>query len=431
MKIKLPNPLKWSWKKRIIVLVVLVVLGGGGYWYKSKQASSEQQITTVKVAKGNLVNQLSLSGQVEKSNLISVLTKSSGVVSKVYVTDGQEVKAGQKLAEVTLDSEGKNNQAQAWSSYLGAKKNLESAKASKYSSQASMLGSWDDYKTLAEGDTYKDTSSDNRNLPEFVISQDQWLAAEANYKLQDTSIANTQASVNQAWYNYQLYQATITAPVDGTVKGLNIAEGLTVSYSEGNSGSAASQGVATIKTSGEPVALFNVTEVDISKIVTGQAVTITFDSLPNKKFDGKIVSVDRVGTVTSGVTQYPVLVKIATDDPEVLTNMAATATVVLDSRENVLIVPAAAVISRGDRKMVRVMKDGKPTPVQVETGLETDTEVEITSGLNEGDEIISGSTTIGGSVAGTSANGSRTSIPHAGGGFVGGGGGNEMFRPRD
>lgn len=370
---------------KIATLFILVALIGGGIWFfqKNQQAASPTFQTTP-VTKGTIINSLTLSGQVQSSNLISVMTKASGVVSKVYITDGQSVKSGDKIAEITLDSEGKNSQSEAWSSYLSAKNNLESAKIKEWSLESSM---WSAHEKFEKDALDTDLSVDD---PIYIQTNRDWLAAEATYKNQQQSVIQAQAAVTQAWNNYQLYQSTITASVNGTIVGLNLAEGLSLSYSEGSSGNASNQTVATLKTEGSPVALFQVTEVDINTVHVGQEVTLTLDSITGKTFTGEVAAVDRVGSETSGVTQYPVLIKFNEDDPAILTNMAVNAEIVFESKENALIVPLTAISTMGGRSMVSVMKDGKIQPISVEVGIENDTEAEIVSGLSEGDEIISG-----------------------------------------
>ncbi|MBI4137570.1 efflux RND transporter periplasmic adaptor subunit, partial [Candidatus Roizmanbacteria bacterium] len=407
----------WKMRNKIILSIFLLGLSAG-YWFviRPRMESSQEQQQTMTVEKGTVTNSLTLSGTIENSNLISVYTKASGVVSKVYVTDGQQVQAGDTLAEITLDTEGQNNQASAWASYLNAKKNVETAQASQYTSHASLYENWDEFINLSQNDTYEDPNSVNRELPEFIISEDQWLAAEATYKLQTTSIQSAQASLSQSSYNYQLYQSTIKAPVSGTVVGLNLAEGLTVSFTEGNTG-VASQTVATIKTEGTPVASFMATEVDINKLEVGQEVSIALDNFADEQFIGTIVAVDRVGSQTNGVTQYPVLVKINSDDPDILTNMAVTATVVFEQKDDVIVVPLSAVVTMGDRSIVRVMKDSQVQPVPVETGIESDTMVEIISGLSEGDAILTGTT---GQSIQINQSGNRPVFIQGGGGFGGG-----------
>ncbi len=397
-------------KKKIIIGLVLLALVGSGFWLHNSKTTKKVSYKTETLKKTNLTKSLTLSGTVELSNLISVSTKASGVVSKVYVTDGQTVKAGDKLAEITLDSEGKNNQAEAWASYLKAKNSVNSAAASEYSQQATMFQEWQNYIDKTNETNFKEADSEFRNLTEFQIKQKQWLAAEANYKNQADSVTTAKASLSQAQYSYKLYQSTITAPVAGTVVGLNLAEGLTISYSENSSGGAGSQTVATINTGGKPVALFNVTEVDIPNLKVGQVANMTIESISGKAFTGKVVAVDRVGSVSSSVTQYPVLITFDQADTSILTNMAVTAVITFQNKENILAVPTEAITQTPNGKsVVKVLKDGKVEFKTVETGISNDTDTEITSGLNEGDVVITGTTT------GTSSSTSNTKSGNGGG----------------
>lgn len=399
MKIK--NPLHWNLKLKITAIVILIIIVGGIWKYRQQLAATQIVTQTATVEKGDLIKTLTLSGTIQQSNLLSVFTKASGIVNRVYITDGQTVAQGDKLADITLDSEGQNNQAQAWASYLSAKKNAETSVATQYSQQASMFSSWDDYINKTNDSKFEDPNSADRSLPEFQISQDQWLASEINYKAQATAIQGAQASKQQAWYNYTLYQSTITAPVAGTIVGLNLAEGLTVSGSTNNSGGAVSQTVATIKTPGLPIASFTVTEIDIGQIQVGQKASLSFDSLPDDSFTGTVAAVDRVGSVVSGVTQYGVLIKLDTSSDQILTNMAVTAKVILERKSSVLKLPASTVIVQGNQSIVFLDQNGQTITKIVETGLSTDTMIEIVSGLNEGDQVIiqSGATGVGQSTA--------------------------------
>jgi multidrug efflux pump subunit AcrA (membrane-fusion protein) len=408
MKIKLTNPLKWQLKFKLIGLAVIVLLAGGIWFWRSRTKNPSQELQTARVQKGNLTNSLALSGQVEQSNLISVSSKASGVVNQVYVTDGQEVKKGQKIAEITLDSEGINNQSSAWSSYLSAQTSLESAKTQLWTLESTMWQKHEDFESRALDN---ELSVDD---PVFIETQRDWLAAEANYKNQAQVVTQRQAALSSSWYNYQLYQATITAPVNGTIVGLNLAEGLTISYSEGSSGTATSQIAAIIKTAGRPIASFNVTEVDIPKLTVGQKATIIIDSYPDETFSGTVEAINRVGQTSSGVTQYPVLISFDEDDPRILTNMGITAEIILEQKEDVLYVPSEAIISApNSKKIVRKMIDGRPQPTAVETGMTTDTYTEIVSGLDQTDEVVASSSFTGSPSSQSNFSGN--------GGFPGGG----------
>jgi RND family efflux transporter MFP subunit len=419
-KIKI-NPLNWSKKIKIIASIIIVAAGIGGYfWHRQRTQASEMTFTTSQAEEMNLVKSLTLSGTVQQSNVISVYTKASGLVKEIYVTDGQVVKAGDKLAEITLDSEGKNNQAQAWSSYQAAKNSVNSAANDLNTLESKMWSANDNFIHNAVDLDLDESQS------EYIQANREWLAAENSYLNQKSVVSQKQSSQAQSWYSYQLYQSTITAPIDGTIVGLNLVPGLTISYTESNSGSAASQTVARIQTEGNPVALFYATEVDIPLIEVGQAVSIELDSVAEQTFPGTVTAVDRVGTVTSNVTQYQVLITFNESHEAILPNMSAVADLILEQKDNALVVPAAAVKEgRIGDNMVRVMVDGKPQPASVELGMETDTHVEILSGIEAGAEVVTGTST---GSADDAASGNKPAGMSGFGGGMGGGPGMRMPR---
>ena len=372
--------------KRLVIAIVLVVIAVVVIRYVG-QKKQQPQIQTQKVERGMIISSISASGQVLNSNMMDVATQASGVVKKVYIKNGDFVKKGDKIAEISLDRQGQQKNAQSYSSYLSAKNTMESAKVTQYSLQSDMFGKWDTFKELAEGDEYKDETSDNRNIPEFHMPEKDWLAAEGKYKNQQAVINQTQAAINSAWLSYQLSSPIVTAPIDGAVVGLAVAEGMIVS-SSGGSNESTSQRIAVVKNEGNPIAFFNLSEIDVSRVFPEQKATIMLDSFPEKTFTGQVVSVDKVGSTTSGVTQYPALILFDTSASEILSNMAATAKIILDKKDNALLVLSSVVQVENDQNFVKVMKNGQSQSVMVEIGIVSDTQTEIVSGLNEGDLVI-------------------------------------------
>ena len=133
----------------------------------------------------------------------------------------------------------------------------------------------------------------------------------------------------------------------------------------------------------------NVDELDILSVSEGQKASVELDALEDQVFDGTVEEVSDTGTSSGGSTKYEVVVSIPRED-NMLVGMSATATVTVNSAENVLVIPAAAVEERGPRSYVytSVSEDGElGGEVEIETGLSTDTLIEVTSGLSEGQEI--------------------------------------------
>lgn len=375
-------------RKRALIVAGFLLIAGLIVWRTLGKEKEEPQFQTTPVEQGTIVASVSASGQVLSSHITNVTSKASGTVAEVYVSDGDWVETGQKILKITLDEEGRQNQAQAYSSYLAAKNTLESAKATAYSLQATMFDKWDTFKELAESDQYSEENIANRNLPEYHISEKEWLAAEAKYKNQQAVITQAGANLSSAWLSYRDTLSEVTAPISGTITSLSFVGGMNIGPQSTTTGTRTSQKVAVIKSEGTPMASFNLSEIDVSQVMPGQKATITLDSFPEKTYTGKVVTVDKIGSVTSGVTQYPAIIQFDTTASEILVNMAAAANIIIDRKENVLLVPSGAIQTQNGQSFVRVLRNGETQMVPVETGLVSDTQTEIVSGVNEGDLVV-------------------------------------------
>lgn len=221
--------------------------------------------------------------------------------------------------------------------------------------------------------------------PTYIQENDNWLAAEAKYKNQQAVISQAKMAVNNAWVAYQAVSPTIAVPMSGVITNVTYTEGMSLGGT-----SDTSQRIAVIRSEGNPIATFNLSEIDVSKVKPGQKATIKLDSITDKTFTGKVATVDRVGSVTSGVTNYPVGIKFDTEAPEVLPNMSATANIILEAKDNVLLVPSTAIQKQQDQNVIRILKGKQEQTAVVDLGLTSDTQTEIVSGVEEGDLVITG-----------------------------------------
>ncbi len=415
--------------KKLAVVVVIIAVAFFGYRKLSSSNKTQVQYQTEKVQRGTLVVSVSGSGQVSTANSSPIDTEASGVVSKLYVKDGDTVKAGEKIADLTLDLIGQQKSAQAYSSYQSAKNTLAAAQANMYSLQSAMFTKWNSFYNLATNSTYQNSdgspNNTNRALPEFHISQDDWLAAEADYKNQQNVVNQAQTNLNSAWLNYQQAAPTIYAPISGRVDGLAYQVGSIIASAQSTSGSSNSTPsttkIASIVTDASPTVTVNLTEIDIPTIKIGNKATVTLSAFSDKTFAGEVFSIDTAGVVSSGVTTYPTVVKLLTDRKDILPNMSANVNIITTVKNNVLLVPTTAVQTQGNVSTVMVMKNGTPQPTEVQTGLSSDTQTEITSGLSEGDTIVTNT------INSAATNNSSSPFSSFGGGR-GGGGGAAVFR---
>lgn len=385
--------MKSLWLKIVLVLIILGIIGGGTYYFFGAKKSTVQYQTGV-VEKGMLVVTVTGSGTVSSANNTNITTQATGVVSKLYVKDGDKVKSGDKIMEIDLDLDGKQTERQAWSSYQSAKNTYDTAQANMYSLQSAMFTNWDSFMKIAQNGTYQyedgSPNNINRSLPEFHIANDNWLAAEAKYKIQQNVVSQSQTALSSAWSAYQKASSTVYAPISGTVSGLSLQLGSVInSNASSQSSNVSNTKIANVKTDATPIVSINLTEIDVPKIVIGDRATITLDAYPDKTFTGKVVSIDTVGSITSGVSTYPTVIKLDTDTTTILPNMAVSASIITARKNDVLMVPSSSVQQNTDgTNYVQVIKNGKVSNVNVEVGLSSDSQTEIVSGLSEGDIVV-------------------------------------------
>lgn len=133
----------------------------------------------------------------------------------------------------------------------------------------------------------------------------------------------------------------------------------------------------------------SVDELDINSVKTGQEAQITFDAIEDKEFTGKVTKIGNTASVNGGVAKYTVSLSVPKDD-QMKQGMNASATITIESRENVITVPVSALQEKGNKTFVYTQKDENGNlsgETEVTTGLSDGSTVEITEGLSEGDTV--------------------------------------------
>jgi len=237
-------------------------------------------------------------------------------------------------------------------------------------------------------------------------------AAEAAYQKavagpteEDLIIA--QASVDTAQVNLEqaklkLKNAQLIAPFGGIVTAVNIQPG-----QQAGTSTAAIE----LADTDHLEIVVNMSEVDLPKLKVGQDAEITLDALPGKILAGKVTQIAPAGVLQQGVVNYPVTIALTTLDSAVKAGMTANLSVIVERKENVLVVPNRAIRTQGRQRIVTVAYEGQQIQVPVQTGMSNEAQTEITGGLKEGDEVILNTTTTANSTRGVGVPG----IPGFGG----------------
>lgn len=434
-----------SWKKKILILAGIAIV----LWLAVPRVlvkdTQKQQYQTAQAERGTLVVSVSGSGQVSGANSTPINTQLSGVVEEIYAGNGSYVEAGKPVAKIALDEDSQQKQMQAYSTYLTAVNQLKTAQQNKETNDAQM---WQAQQSVLQAQNDVDYKNNNLQNPstkqsytdlerqsidsQLVQAQKAFAAAEKKYKESDNSIAAAQAAVNSAWSSYQQISNTIIAPISGTVADLNIQIGTIISGQSSSSSSSSSTSTQTssstsskkvgvIKTTGTPTITVNLSEIDIPKVKVGNRATISLDAFPGKTYTGRVTAIDTSGSVSSGVVTYPVTISLSETTSSIYANMTATANIITDTRDNVVTVPVSAVQTVDGQSSIRILKNGAVSTVTVETGASSDIQIEIISGVKEGDTVVTGT------FQQTTQRSGTTTSPFGGGfGARGFGGGNAV-----
>jgi len=194
----------------------------------------------------------------------------------------------------------------------------------------------------------------------------------------------------------------LTAPADGTITDVAIAKGVS-----------AANGAAITMISNELRVSTEVVESDIAAIKVGQAATVTVSAL-DATLQGTVASIDPVGSASgsNGVASFAVIVSLDAPPASLRPGMSADITIVAASATNVLSIPSRALSGSTGAYTVRVVAtDGSVSVRDVQVGLVTSSLAEITSGLQAGERVVTGT---------SSTQNSTTTV--GGGAFPGGGG---------
>ncbi len=207
-------------------------------------------------------------------------------------------------------------------------------------------------------------------------AQREWTRLKDGPDPADVEAARARVDAVQATMNY----ARLAAPFAGTVT--------VVDAMVGDQVTAGSPGFRVDDLSRLLVDV-QVSEVDINRVLVGQAANVTFDAALGKDYHGKVVEVSRVGTSVQSVVNFNVRVELSDPDENVKPGMTASVTITVQSLENVLLVPNRAVHLENGQRLVYVLRNGVLVQVPVTLGASDDTMSELLTGdLSAGDVLV-------------------------------------------
>ena len=348
---------------------------------QSANAPEEPSLQTTPVMRGKFTDEVKASGNVQPMNSVVVTPEVDGIISEVFVSEGDYVEEGTTLLAIRNDS---------------LDKALREANIQLQSAKTQLSSAKENYATAYNAYYADQTDLATVNSAADAVDSAQ-LALETAQSAYDDAVATAD-------------KRTVTAPASGTIVVVNAVEGAAVGSGAGAGAAAtvssgASGSLITIGDLSQMTVSVQVNEMDISKVSVGQAARATFSALPNVELDA---TVTRIATVSSSdaqgaipgyggsVVTYAVDLLIPNPDPALKPGMTASVTISSTDIPDALMLPLSAVNGEGDQATVSVVTG------QDETGFPTTEERHVTVLANngtmaavegdvaEGDEVVIG-----------------------------------------
>lgn len=249
--------------------------------------------------------------------------------------------------------------------------------------------------------------SADRTISEKIISLADLKAGVDPLDVQSQKLSLKQKQNSLLDAREKLADYSVRAPFDGVLASFTVEKGDTIS-------SGASLGTLITK---QRIATISLNEIDVAKVKVGQKVMLTFDAIDGLNISGSVAEVDALGTVSQGVVSYNVKIAFDLQDDRIKPGMSVSASVILSSKPDVLMVPSSAV----KNSTVDILVNGAPVTKTVVAGDNNDTMTEIVSGINEGDDVVTQKIVTNSATAKAASTASVAPGAGGGGGQFGGG----------
>jgi HlyD family secretion protein len=353
-------------KKIVLSSVAVIVLGSASFlFFGSNKSSDKNDLSKIKVVKGMVVDKALAVGTIEPENEISVKSKVSGVVSHIFADVGSYVKAGQPILELRPDP---------------TPLELADAKRQVQLSQVDL----DNLKKeqVRTKSLYTSKMISDKEYEEF---QKQFEQSELRLKISTEKLALMESG--RVKIGETEIESIVKAPISGSILNRSVEVGDPVtpltSYQEGT---------VLMKMANMERLIFKgtVDEIDVGKMKEGMDVEIKVGALPGDTVRGILRKIWLKAEKKDNATVFPIEILVPTAKNAVLrAGYSANANIIIQRKNQVLTIPERVVTFSNDSAFVQVsLSPEKKEKRYIKTGLSDAINIEVTSGLKEGDEVI-------------------------------------------
>ncbi|HSV32447.1 MAG TPA: efflux RND transporter periplasmic adaptor subunit [Atribacteraceae bacterium] len=401
-------------KKTLIIVFVIIILGIAGLGIRQIQSSraavgssTEEAPATVEVVRGEISSIISALGTLQAADRVEINAKVEGTVRTLLVEEGEQVEEGWPLIELDAgiwtvrlkqaEADVLSRQAELNRLLTGPTEyeivQAEVALAEARINLSSAREDLERHRSLFEDLAVSRQTVESSESQVAILEKRETVAAKSLEELlkgaEPEDITLAEARLSQAQADLEIARddvaaTTIRSPIRGTLIEMIVKIGNTIDPM----GSTGRQ-LAVVSDLVTMRAVVPVNEIDIPRVRIGQEAFITLDALPGERFLGEVTNIAFEGKVIDNIVTFEVTTHVPNPDGILRTGMTADVEIVLERRENVLLLPLE-VLQEGPEGSNVLLLDGEGNAVtrQVRTGLRSETLVEIMDGLREGEEVV-------------------------------------------
>lgn len=349
-------------KYLLITLITLLFIGTFVYLFKRSQPKTESY-STMEVTRTDIVRSTVVTGKIQPRDEVNVKPQISGIVAELYKEAGQTVKKDEIIAKLKVIPD-MSSLSSAQSRVRLAEVNLKQAQTN-YDREKALYD-----KSLVSADEYEKVQQALDQAKEELSS-----AKESLEIVRDgVSSSNAQGS-----------STLIRSTISGLILDIPVKVGNSVTQSNTfNDGTT----IATVADMDDLIFDGNIDETEVGKLSVGMPVIISVGAIQDLKFDAKLEYISPKATSTNGANQFEIKASVKVpSDVTIRSGYSANASIVLQSAENVLSIPEAALQFEGEKTYVFLETLEGYERRDVVTGISDGINIEIRDGLSEGDKL--------------------------------------------
>lgn len=360
----------------IKIFIFLLLLGGGYYAYEHYYKKNEKIIyKTISPTKGDIAHSIESVGEVYATSIVNVGAQVSGQIKKLYVKVGDEVKKGDKIADI--DDEKQKDELKRQEAQLNIYK---SRLKSKRISVGIIKKEYEREKAL-----YKKRAT---SLESLEKAKNNYIQNRAGIEEIEANIAQANIALNTAKTN--LAYTKIIAPMDGTIISIPTKEGQTVNANQ------STPNIAIVANLTQMEVRMQIAEGDITKVKVGQKIRFSILS-DEKEFNATLNSIDPAytrasdnlsRTANSAAVYYYAKFIVPNEEGLLRIGMTTQNSIIIKESKEVLLLPVSATYNKEGKTFVYILKNEEPVKQNIEVGVSDGINIEIKSGITLEDKVI-------------------------------------------